>query len=71
MLSGIQMSGVPDEMDQLYAINDVLTELVYRFQVAFESDDQQDEVLNDLTHQVARTFRVGPYRNSQENLNAR
>jgi hypothetical protein len=49
-------------MEELFRINDVLTALLREFQVPFDSESEEDAVLNDLTHEIAKSFRVGPYR---------
>lgn len=50
------------DLDGLYRINDVLTSLASEFQVAFGSEADEDQCLDELTHIVAERFRVGPYR---------
>lgn len=42
--------------DKLYRINDVLSALAQEFNIAWDDDDEQDQVLNDLTHEVADAF---------------
>ena len=51
-----------EEADDLYRINDVLTALVAEFHVPFDTEEDEDSALNDLTHGIAERFRVGPYR---------
>ena len=50
------------EMNVLYSINDTLSALASELQVPFDSEDDEDAALSDLTHEIARRFRVGPYR---------
>lgn len=45
-------------MDALYRINDVLTQLAMELDVTFESEEDEDAALNDLTHEVAERFGI-------------
>jgi len=45
-----------NHMDKLYRINDVLTALAQEFGIIWDDEDEQDLVLNDLTHEVADAF---------------
>ena len=45
-----------DHSDRLYRINDVLTALANEFGVIWDDEDEEDQVLNDLTHEVADAF---------------
>ncbi len=51
-----------EEMNVLYQINDVVSELARELEVPFDSEDAEDEALNEVTHAIAKAFRVGPYR---------
>lgn len=51
-----------DNADTLYRINDALTALAAELGAPFESESAEDDTLDDLTHEVARAFRAGPYR---------
>jgi len=51
-----------DDMEPLYRINDALTALATELGAPFTSEDDEDTTLNDLTHEVARALRAGPYR---------
>lgn len=44
--------------DKLYRINDILTQLKGELDVEFDSDDEEDQVLNDLTHEIATEFKI-------------
>jgi hypothetical protein len=47
-------------MDELYRINDVLTQLAEELGAwpDVQDDDKRDELLNDLTHEVAKAFQI-------------
>jgi hypothetical protein len=51
-----------DAAEPLYAINDALSALAHNLGAPFTSEDDEDYTLNELTHEVARAFRAGPYR---------
>ena len=51
-----------DDMEPLYRINDALSALARELGAPFTSEDDEDTTLNDLTHEVARALRAGPYR---------
>lgn len=44
------------DTDDLYTINDSLGQLANDLGVYFKSPEDQDRILNDLTHQVAEAF---------------
>jgi hypothetical protein len=50
---------MPD-MDVLYLVNDDLTALARQLHVRFASNDEEDDILNELTHEVARKFGLEP-----------
>ena len=51
-----------DDMTPLYRINDALSALARELGAPFTSEADEDTTLDDLTHEVARAFRAGPYR---------
>jgi len=44
--------------DELYEVNDVLTQLATRFNLraSVATDDEYDMILNELTHEVAQVL---------------
>lgn len=50
-----------DRSKIMYTINDSLGQLAVLFDVPFIDQKQEDDILDDLTHEVAKAFHIGTY----------
>lgn len=57
-----------NETEVLFRINDSLTQLASELQASFISQSNKDYMLDKLTHDVARSMRVGPYNDLKSTL---